>query len=411
MPNTIAENLTRLQNARTAIAKAITAKGGTVASGDGYEEFVKDILTIPTSGSWQLYRDIVRLGYGADLYPVGTILYDDWGNDQSTAFEVVAYDKHFDSDLTAQGYAHSATLQELKLTIRQFDAIEAWLYVETAIPAGTYRFKIPNYDATYGGNKWYYFTSSVDVPVGGQLTITWAYNTNPTKVQAYSSSTSTSTLFNVDITEWIDGTSPAAVSLGTIKLSPSDADSDYGKLNHIHRARYGSNNYWQSGLRQILNSSGAANTWWQPTTVFDRPYGNRDAAGYLTTLNSDFKGVLATPNITDVANNVFEYTGLDGKSFTLNSSYDIKDKIFILSHTEVNLSSSPNVGSVLNYYVNADNDKRLKYRKDNGNVYYWWLRTPLPTDAYTVRGVFASGALNYYSAGTSGGAAAACVIQ
>ena len=53
MPNTIAENLTRLQNARTAIAKAITAKGGTVTSGDGYEEFVKDILTIPTSGSWQ----------------------------------------------------------------------------------------------------------------------------------------------------------------------------------------------------------------------------------------------------------------------------------------------------------------------------------------------------------------------
>jgi hypothetical protein len=44
--HTIAENLTRLQNAKTAIGNAITAKGGTVASGDGLEEFAADIATI-----------------------------------------------------------------------------------------------------------------------------------------------------------------------------------------------------------------------------------------------------------------------------------------------------------------------------------------------------------------------------
>ena len=407
---TIAQNLTRLQNARTAIAKAITAKGGTVNSGDGYEEFVKDILTIPTAGSWQLYRDIVRLGCAPDLFPVGTILYDTWDDNTSTAFEVVAYDKHFDNDLTAQGYTHSATLQELKLTLRQFDAIEAWMYAETAIPAGTYRFKIPNYDTSYGGNKWYYFTSTADVPVGGQLTLTWSPNTNPTKVQAYSSKTSTSALFDVNITEWVEGTSPDAVSLGVIKLSPSDPESDYGKLNHIHRARYGSNNYWQSGLRQILNSDAAA-TWWQPTTIFDRPYGNRDSAGYLTTLNSAFKDVLATADITTIANNVFETTGLDNVGFTLNQPYAVKDKIFILSHTEVNLSSSPNVGSVLDYYVNADNTKRIKYRKDNNNAYYWWLRVPLPSYGHGVRLVSTSGALGYGNAYGISGVAAACIIQ
>ena len=37
--HTIAENLARLQAARTAIGAAITAKGGTVGSGDGFEEF------------------------------------------------------------------------------------------------------------------------------------------------------------------------------------------------------------------------------------------------------------------------------------------------------------------------------------------------------------------------------------
>jgi hypothetical protein len=44
--HTIAENLTRLQNAKTAIGNAIAAKGGTVATGDGLEEFAADIATI-----------------------------------------------------------------------------------------------------------------------------------------------------------------------------------------------------------------------------------------------------------------------------------------------------------------------------------------------------------------------------
>ena len=47
MPHTIAENLQRLVDAKTAIGNAITAKGGTVASGDGLEEFAADIATIP----------------------------------------------------------------------------------------------------------------------------------------------------------------------------------------------------------------------------------------------------------------------------------------------------------------------------------------------------------------------------
>lgn len=47
MPNTIADNLARLQAARIAIANAIIAAGGDVDAGDGYEEFPDDIATIP----------------------------------------------------------------------------------------------------------------------------------------------------------------------------------------------------------------------------------------------------------------------------------------------------------------------------------------------------------------------------
>lgn len=51
MPNTIAQNLERLQDARDDIASAITNMGGTVTSGDGFEEFPADIATIPTGAT------------------------------------------------------------------------------------------------------------------------------------------------------------------------------------------------------------------------------------------------------------------------------------------------------------------------------------------------------------------------
>ena len=46
----IATNLQRLVDAREDIADAITAKGGTVNQGDGFEEFPSDIATIPSGG-------------------------------------------------------------------------------------------------------------------------------------------------------------------------------------------------------------------------------------------------------------------------------------------------------------------------------------------------------------------------
>ena len=370
-----------------------------------------DSSWMPTS--WEEFRKAVRSGKAQSLYPVGTKLYENWGDETSNAWIVVDYpndNRYIDSDLAQQGYTNRVMLMEEKINyFRVFDAKEAWLYVETAIPTGTYRFTIPNYDASYGGNKTYIFTSTANVPVGGQLTLTWAYNTNPTKVQGYSSSTSTTALFDVNIAEW-DGTT-ACIDLGTIKLAQNDPDSTYGKLNHIHRARYGSNNYYQSGLRQWLNADATANNWWSPSNIFDRPYDNRNTAGRLNTLNGNMKAVLATPTVNCITNNLFEYPSLDGTTFSLQTAYTVKDKLFLVTHTETNLSSTPNVDSVLAYYTNAQNADRIKYMKDNGNAYYWWLRTPYPTGASFVRYVLTSGALYGSHATNTIGSAAACVIQ
>lgn len=70
MPNTIAQNLARLQAARTAIATAITTQGGTVTSGDGFEEFPTDIATI-SGGSvdYSLAGTFTPNSSGAYIFP------------------------------------------------------------------------------------------------------------------------------------------------------------------------------------------------------------------------------------------------------------------------------------------------------------------------------------------------------
>ena len=50
MPNTIAENLERLKSARTNIGTTIVDMGGSVSTGDGFEEFPYDISTIHSGG-------------------------------------------------------------------------------------------------------------------------------------------------------------------------------------------------------------------------------------------------------------------------------------------------------------------------------------------------------------------------
>ena len=50
MPNTIAQNLTRLYDAKLAIAEAIESKGGEVQEGDGFEAFPQLIEDLPAGG-------------------------------------------------------------------------------------------------------------------------------------------------------------------------------------------------------------------------------------------------------------------------------------------------------------------------------------------------------------------------
>lgn len=364
---------------------------------------------------WYRVREAVRSGTAPTKYPIGTILYDNFDSTTGTALQVVGYDKHFDQDLTAKGYTHSMTLCEVLLDdVISFDNTEAFLYTTAAIPAGTYKFTIPNYDSSYGGNKTYYFVTTKAIPVGGQIVMSWPYNQVPASVSTYDSIAGTTAIESgLVLNEWVSGTSPTATDIGTIGgPTTQEGSSAYGRMNHIHRARYGSNNYLQSGLRQYLNSNRAANTWWEPQTVFDRPYGSRNIAGKMTKINAELLEVLATPTISSRTNSYFETDSLDGTTFTLSTDYTIStDKIFLLSPHEIGFNNDTTVGAVLDFYASAVDNDRIKKRKSNNNAYYWWLRTPYPSYANSVRLVRPSGALYNYNATNSYGVAAACVIQ
>ena len=372
------------------------------------------MLKMSSEKYWNDIKNIVRSGLATTYLPAGTVLYDEPNQSASTrtAFEVVGFDMHFDPSLTADGYTHSITLCQQKIDLRQYDAQEAFLYVELEMPPATYRVRMPDgYDDANGGNgRSYLFTTTKNIPVGGQITLTWSSSASPSAVTTYSSPTSTTAIESLSLSLW--NGEDEAVFVGTIKYDSNTDESEYGKLNQIQCVRYGYNNYYQSGVRQLINSSLGANEWWRPANIFDRPYSNRNVAGYLSTLNQDFVNTIATPEITHITNNKFEKAAIDGKTFSLQTEYKIStDRMFLLSHTEVNLSTSPNIGSVLDYYSGSGNSKRIKYRKDNGSSYYWWLRTPNPSNAHNVRHVHSSGALSHNNAHNTYGVAPACIIQ
>ena len=64
MPSTLKQVVNRIKASKNAIADAIVAKGGTVTSDDGLEEFAVDIATIP---SWEV--DGTPIIYGWHVNP------------------------------------------------------------------------------------------------------------------------------------------------------------------------------------------------------------------------------------------------------------------------------------------------------------------------------------------------------
>lgn len=342
--------------------------------------------------SWKVVQQLVKEGYGADVFPVGTQLRCSHSVYGEIIWDVVAHDYNLEES------EHSMTLlsHDCIVNSMQYDAPEALCYAETELEAGTYYFSLlSGYDTNYGGGKNIQFTLTKPVPAGGVIMFPWAYNTQSTatKISTYSSRESVSALETVAVTEGTSGT-----NLGT-------TDGKTANINHVHRVRYGSNNWKESAIRQFLNSNEEAGAVWTPQTKFDRPPSwNSNIKGFMKGFDGDFLSVVGECNHLTKTNSVFEMDG------NLNKLYTTKDRFYLASHSEIFGGSENNLadGTQFPYYSEATNTDRIKYNA--GIARYWWLRSPSPSNAHDVRIVTADGSLSNYSAHSSHGVAVACDI-
>lgn len=353
--------------------------------------------------SWADVQKIVRAGMASKIFSIGDQLTCQRGND-TLVWDVIGIDHDTPAD---PQYSHSLTLQlhDCFPTTIQFDALEAFYYCETELPAGTYHFTIDStYDTTYNDLTSYQFTLTQAVPVGGKLTFPWGSSTNAStiKVNSFASATSTTAIEQVSVTEGTDGQ-----ELGTLTMAGDFSNN----LNSIYRVRYGSNNYKESAIRQWLNSSAAAGSVWTPQTKFDMPPSwAANTAGFMNGMDADFLAVIGKTHIAVARNTVCDGGGYD----------ETDDYFFLPSRNEVYGGvevSGVNEGAPYPYYADysdlneagmGNDSNRIKYR--NGTAQYWWMRTPDSGNGHIVRVVRTLGEVRFDSAKSASGVALACNI-
>ena len=367
--------------------------------------------------SFAAVREIVKGGNGKRYFPVGTqftVPHTEYGGG-SLLFDVVAHDVHKNpNDLTA----HTMTLlMHHCIYGRQIDASELlWANTgDSALAAGAYNFTL--YKGSNGGQTYedgtYQFTTTKPIPAGGGWTHNnvgvWYANAADYKPENITSGTVTT--YDAAGTVLESGLAVTAGSGGTALGTASNAKADcvntIGTFNSIMRRAYGSNNWAESAARQWLNSSAAANSWWQRQTIFDMVPSYANKAGFLAGLDPDFVDALGAVDITTARNTIYEMGD------TLGGSYTTRDKLFLPSMTEIGLGSNDSVaeGGVLPLYDGATQTDRIKYdQAAQTTARHWWLRSPLPWSAEGVRIVNPSGVLSSSIATGGNGLAAACVI-
>ena len=193
------------------------------------------------------------------------------------------------------------------------------------------------------------------------------------------------------------------------------------------RQGYGNNRYLYSNLLQWLNSDAGAGEWysakhgadqkpdsanvWQYQNVAVNPYDTQ--AGFMNGFTTDFKNSLLTVTKRTAKSSV------DGGGFE-----DVQSKFFLLSTTEVGLANENSIAEGSMYSLFSDSSKRVMvlttecannsvgYTITAGSARHWWLRTPVSSNSYLVRIVYANGSLSNDGAlAGSIGLAPACAIS
>lgn len=292
----------------------------------------------------------------------------------STVVLVLQYVAKDKVTLRNTNLTHSAVFQ-LKNLYRniQFQSAEAIIYASAAMPAGTYHFNLYKPGNIYYlnaalQNKDVQFTTTVDIPAGGQLALSSGSFPNSTavsdlKLTSYGSKGSTTALeANIACAEGTAGTD----------LGRANDAANNTRINSTDRATYGSNNWEYSGIRQWLNSDKAGGSWYVAKGPFSRPYGNADVQGWEYGIEKDFLDCLQEVALTTGQN------WFDGGQAKVTY-----DKWFIPSNAQIWFEEGGAADKSWDYYKLFSDNPAASYGVDsnriktlNGSATYWWTRTP-----------------------------------
>lgn len=263
-----------------------------------------------------------------------------------------------------------------------FDQSEANYQITTQINSGT-QCNIVLASTGYPSAS-YDFTAPQNLVVGGRLRIG-----NATTLQYYA--TPTSAAVNIPM------------AAGTAYPSISGSLSTQNQLQRVH---IGYNNHETSAIRQFLNASGAAGTYWTSQSIYDiAPPWQSSLAGIKNGMPPDFLTVIGK-----TTREVEQNTITDGGG---NATFS--DDFFLPSAMEIygvpQTVTPAHKGVQFQAFVGSVDADKIKYDSANlSSVRSWWLRTPVVGAAYSVISVNPTGGQTGSGCYTGWGVAAACVI-
>lgn len=253
-------------------------------------------------------HEIVQRGEAAQVFSIGdqiNVKWNDGTSDYVIPFDIVHFgDVQLQDGETVPGMyiqAHYA-FQGV-----QFDQNEAF-YVVTgqALAPGTYHITMGNsWGSNVVANKVYQFTTTVEIPVGGQLQLGTASSqvsglpdTSPSnwRVRTYADA-SDAALEILTLTEGSGGT-----DLGVLSSSTKYGTSG---MNNMQRSGYGYNRWGQSAIRQYMNSAAAAGSWWTQKNPYDRiPDQAASVRGMMAGFEEGFLNIIKPVKVVTALNTV-----------------------------------------------------------------------------------------------------------
>ncbi len=207
-----------------------------------------------------------------------------------------------------------------------------------------------------------------------------------------------------------NGYPSGAITLVTERIIDLRAfDAKEANNSNADRKNYGNNKYSVSNIQQWLNSRAVSN-WYTNQHSQDAPPTNADTSnygtgyddhpGFLQYFSDDEYAALLDTQLTVAKNTVTDGGGTE----------IVTSKVFLLSATEVGLgdeiSGSPEGGKLALFSNDTSRVATLTPQCLNNTLstnkpstvtdaWYWWLRTPVASNANYVRYVHSSGTLGY----------------